>query len=248
MKCCPNCKQSFERLSAHWAHSSCEYPNIDRRHHKILTGLLMAEGNIHFPNEGNPSFKIDNTNRRFLEWLDTEFGCLSSGITVKKSAEESARDIRERGRDKEADASNYSTIYRFRSRNHPGLKKYKPWYEQDWENLPDDLSLTPWSLKMWYIGHGNYREGRKGIRINCTKQRGNEDQLCSLFDSIDISPWFEESNRGDGSEIYVMGFNRSDTEKFFKYIGPPVQGVAEMWPKEWRHDHDSPRQNVYLDS
>ena len=208
----------------------------------------MAEGNIEFPDEGNPTFKIDNTNREFLEWLDTEFGCLSTGISVKKSAEESARDIRERGRDAEADASDYSTVYRFRTRTHPDLTRYRPWYEQGWTQFPDDLSLTPWSLKMWYIGHGNYREERKEIRINCSKQRGNEDQLRGLFDPIGISPWFEESERGDGSNIYVMGFNRGDTERFFEYIGPPVLGVAEDWPEEWHDDYVPPRQNVYFDS
>jgi len=210
---CPNCdRDGLTHLSTHWAGSKCEYPKLSEEQEKIVTGVLMGDGNIHIKEGRNPSLRINITRREYVEYLSNKFDIMSCNITTT-----------------DTDNKNHSRIYSWRTRNTPQLSKFADWYNSGEKVFPSDIDLTPTVLKHWYVCDGNYNNSnqQRRIRISMLNEKDEKDKIESYFSkSCDINNfyWDESSNRCD------LVFNVDTTEQLFNYMGEPLPGFKYKWP------------------
>lgn len=230
---CPSCEKEFERLGLHWWHGSCPYPEIDSVLRDRLLGLLAGDGSIPKQQGGNNSiFHIPLNNLRFLRWLDTELGVLSTGVKRKKTAEQLAQNNRDSGFSPEAKSENYRDMYTIWTRTHPFFNELRgKWYRTGSKRIPDDFEITPRIAKFWYISDGYLDVGRWGrprIEIKARTERGRSEFLLELFRRVGFEPVFHRSE---------IRFTCDDTERFIKWIGECPPGFEYKWAIDSREQY-----------
>jgi len=229
MERCPSCDKEFSRVTSHWGQSDCGYPELTERQKKIATGLVMGDADV-LRTGGNPSIRVRMTNKKFLNWLKEEFGCLATDITLEVSGEEAL----ERNKHSDfikttEDTEVYKDLYRVVLRANMWYSNLAEWYDTGEKVWPDDISFEPLTVKMWYVCDGWYDEssGRPAIRAN--NESENLYEHIGRFKQVGLEPT-KQSNRD------VIRFNKSKADKFFEYIGEPVPGFEYKW-SEWGEDY-----------
>jgi len=115
---CQQCGNEYQRIGGHWSKSSsCSHPSFTDHQQKIITGLLMGDGSICFSNK-NPYVEVSMISPNYLQYVANEFGVLSSGVSLKMTAAENAKAKRDSGFSPNANAENYSDVYRWCSMSH----------------------------------------------------------------------------------------------------------------------------------
>lgn len=223
---CPSCNMRFNKLGQHWRQSSCDYPPLSDKQKDIITGCLMGDGTIvyHDTDTQKPTLRVVNSNIDYLCHLSELFGILGSGISTVVTADESAENDRESGWNPGADPDNYSDIYRFSTRGHPNFDEFSEWYKSGEKVFPDDILLTPTTLKHWYVCDGSYSPDRNRSKIGITNEKNNSEKIENYFNEI-------------GIEAYVSGedirFNVPGTKDLIRYIGDPLPGFRYKWPDNY---------------
>ncbi|QRD99675.1 laglidadg endonuclease [Halorubrum virus VOLN27B] len=162
-------------------------------------------------------------NRRFLEWLDVQFGVLTTGVTKIRTAEEQAENSRKTGFTTTVNDENYHDLYMCNTRSLPELQPYSEWYSSGKKVFPESIRLTPLTLKMWYVTDGSltHRVGkRKPMQIGCSNESDRGDFLESLFEDTPISPRFDGKN---------LWFGVDDTDTALEWMGSPPPGFEYKW-------------------
>lgn len=227
---CRQCGETKKNLGNHWRLShSCDYPEPTDRQTEIIRGLLFGGGNIidreASGNAGrNPQLTTTSTRRDFIEWLDDEFGAMGRGIV---STDETA-DLRQSLEDlteEERDQLKSNTVYRWRTRNLPFLRRYLDrWHVDDEKSIPPTVSPTPWFLRIVYAKCGNLDtqtiDNGQNLRFSVEKTAGDVEEWLRL-----LSPF---SPRVQGRHIFA-----TDASTFFDYIGHnPIPGFENKWPDD----------------
>jgi hypothetical protein len=225
MAVCKQCGQSKDNLSNHWRMSQeCNYPDVTKKQNDVLTGILMGDGSLD-RRGANSNMKIEMINKEYLEYVDEVLDNLSNGVYKTQSAEESASRMRNSGFRPDARAKNYSAVYRLTTKTHPKLNNFDSWYETGEKVIPK-IELTPTILKHWYVCDGHLQNKNKNHRprvgIGITNEYERSDKLEQMFieKGLDANPT-ESKNLDIGVE---------HTEKFFEFIGEPVDGFKYKWP------------------
>jgi len=235
---CEQCGNDYKKIGSHWSHpkTDCSHPEISDYKMELLTGMLMGDGCIGRQSK-NPYFQALMIAEEFLEWLDNELGWLSTGTHLHTTAEESAKDNRDRNFGPNAKAENYHNIYRLLSRTHPDLSELSDWYATGKKVFPDDIELTPNVLKMWYVGDGHYAD--KGtsnhISIAMSNEIDRRNNIEQLFENIgfEVGNW-RIAERNNGSKRCSLRFHADESQQLFDYMGNPPDGFAYKWPESYR--------------
>ena len=212
---CPTCGQEFKRVTTHWNQSDCPYPSVSAEQWEIITGILMGDG---WFDSTNGIFGVDNTNLRFLVWLDGFLDILSTGVyKVKKAGERTATIAGH-------EVTNRKPQYRVKTKQIPEFKKLSRWYDQNGDKrYPSDLELTPHLTKMWYVSDGCYnkKDGESPVvQIGCHNEAGRVGSLKSLFHEVGFEPsWW-----GDR-----LGFGYEESERLLNWMGEPPAGFEYKW-------------------
>ena len=181
---CPDCGDSFEKVGLHWSRGSCNYPTPDGGVDDILTGLYMGDGSLAAHDSKNPYMRWNNTNKRFLEYVDSRLRWLSTGVRLRKSAEESAQQRLDRDQEGwTVDPENFNPIYATRTRRLPYFRKFKRWTETSQKRYPDDLDLTPTvaSIDTLVMGQSTGCEHTlQELRLHVGMNR-TESSSCSVY-------------------------------------------------------------------
>lgn len=184
----------------------------------------MGDGYI-FRNDGeNPYLDVKMTNEEFLAWLYDELEPLSRYFKHEQTAKEKAEINKRNGYSDDAREEDYNDVYGFSTRCLPELRQYADWYESGKKRFPDDLELTPLTLKMWYVCDGSKFEQEKTrpvIEIGCANEKDREEYIKGLFSSLDVSPRFDDG---------IIRFRVDDSEKLWEYMGDSVPGFEYKWP------------------
>lgn len=238
---CPSCGREFERLGLHWWHRTCPYPTVSEEQDQILTGLLMGDASIPDQTGGNNSiFHLPMTNRRFLEWFDSRMGVLTTGVSLKKTAEELASNNRQSGFSPTAEPSNYHDIYTVWSRTNPYFDELRGrWYQQGKKHFPESLTLTPTRTKFWYLSDGYLDVGRWGrprIEIKTRNENDRVDYVLSLFEDVGFSPVFRRNE---------LRFTCDDTERLVSWMGDPAPGFEYKWELDSRERYRELKKKAY---
>jgi len=219
---CNDCCNEYERIAQHWALSSCDYPEMSDYQHELVTGLLMSDGCVSSNENSKARLRVVSTDREFLEWIDSQFPQIGSGIGKKRQNNSdlvSEYDLKD--------------VYTWHSKRHPVFEQYEQWYESGEKVWPDDIDLTPATLAMLHAGDGHFvEEGRLGsIQIAMANEHGNEEKIEEMFEraGFEVMSWYR-SEREDGSWNHAAVFSVDDTEKMFEYMIDCPPGMERKWP------------------
>lgn len=219
MQTCHDCGNEYTRPSMHWAQSSCSYPKIDERHHEILTGMMMgdawAEGS-----DQKARVRIESVTKEYLEHLSKELP-ISRGVSLRRTAEEMAELTG-------SNVDNTRDVYKLDTISHPELGRYRSWYQSGEKVWPDDIQLTPITLKHWYCGDGHYNNAgsNRHIQLAMSNEMENTDKVSRIFDRAD----FTTSNYNVQDTVCDLTFTVDETERLFEYMGEPLPGFEYKWP------------------
>ena len=230
MATCPECDNEYSCLGNHWGMSDCSYPSLTQKQKEVITGILMGDGCI-CDTSKNPRLKVTNTSEKYLQYLDELFGCLSSGYHVSKTPEESA--AIKKPHSETSNVENCSTIYEWSTRSLPELKEFS-WYSSGKKVWPDDIDLTPTTLKHWFCGDGTWNNSgyRNYIAIAMKNERENTEKVTSYFENVNIpSP----SNYATTNGVCIAQFTTKDSSTLWEYMGDPIDGFEYKWPSEYRN-------------
>lgn len=225
---CPNCGDyTGGNIGCHWAQSSsCTYPDIENEKLEIMEGLLMGDGCIDDPPNQNSSFILGMTNKSFIDYISSELGWMASNISKSKTAHESAKQAVRSGFHTDAKGENYSDVYRLTTPSHPQLSEMREeWYSDGEKIYPKSLELTPRRLRLWYVTDGYRDDHSSRVTIGCKNEISRRGNVLRLFEPLQIDPSYKTH------EIVIKA---DDREKFFEYIGNPVDGFKYKWPERFR--------------
>lgn len=206
----------------------------------MVLGLLLGDGSIPTQPDGtNGVFHVSMVNRQFLEWYDHRMGVFTTGVSLKKTAEELAENNRKSGFSPNARAENYHDMYTVWSRGHPYFTHLRKWYESGTKRIPDSLELTPEIAKFWYISDGcldvnRDRTPRATIRVRTEADRS--EFLLDLFRSHGFDPRFQ---RGE------IRFSCAESPAFLDWMGNPPPGFEYKWVLDSRERYDRLKTQAY---
>lgn len=240
---CPSCGSGYKALGGHWT-GSCDPPQLTDYQNELLTGLLMGDGYLRNQQNGNSHFNVRVIKKPFLEWLDDQFGALSTGVRLKRTAEEIAKKNRESGFSSNADADDYHDYWSLQSRTLPELNDWrKNWYDPDHGKcFPENIDLTPTTMKMWFISDWHYNTSDSQNHVEC--KTSNEalygDKLKSYFESLPIDPSLNvyHADKYSNGKYLQIRCSVDDTQRLFEYMGSPVPGFEYKWPESYHGSFD----------
>lgn len=228
---CPECEQyTGKYLGHHWNSSStCSHPKLTKEQEEILVGILMGDGTIFPPDQSaNHRLQTKMCNKEYLGYVDSKFGIVGCGVTQCRTPEESA-ELAVSGGYTEADSENYSAMYSWNTRNLPDISRFREWYKSGKKVFPDNLKITPTTLKHWYVCDGSYNDNgsRNYIKISVHNERKQVDKLLSYFRTSGLP----EPRVGEREENCKLCWTVSGTKEMFEYMGEPLPGFEYKWSK-----------------
>lgn len=232
---CPSCGSEYKQLGSHWNQSSCNHPKLNDHQKEVITGLLMGDGSIQSQSK-NPNLVIGSISENYLHHLDDLFGVLATGVSLYCTAEEGAEKSRKSGFNPDAEAENYSDVYKLRTRKLPELHEFS-WYKTGQKEFPEDIDLTPTVLKHWYCGDGswNNKRGYGYIKITTGNEANNTEKITKIFKNSSLP---EPSNyniwkSSDDDMKCDIQFTVEQSKKLFEYMGSPPPDFEYKWPSEY---------------
>jgi hypothetical protein len=224
---CPVCgKKGLSRIGQHWS-MSCSHPRINSVERSIFTGLLMGDGHIP-PANKNTHLRVRMVNKEFLNWLDNEVS-LPSKVKFIKSAEESAKQNRDRDFRPEASAENYSDVYELRTAFHPYFTALrKIFYTPNKEFTSENILLNSESVRMWYVCDGTLRRANAENRRPAVEFRLDSQSDLSQELADKVSEKFDITARASSSGN-VIRVSTEDTDRMFEWLGKPPTGFKHKW-------------------
>jgi hypothetical protein len=233
---CEQCDSRFERVGSHWARSQCNHSEIADYKIKILRGFLLGDGYLS-RQCGNPNFEIRMINREFLEWVDKQLGWISTGVSMVKTAKESAENTRKFS-DVQGDVGKHQDVYSLTTRSHPSFSDFEQWYDGGRSMIPDDIEVSTTALKVWFVSDGNVNFGNPQARIRFTSQTeaNNGENISHILKSHG----FDVLNTGP--DFYIPAHQ---TDEFLNYIGSALPGFEYKWETESFEKYQQKKNKVY---
>lgn len=187
----------------------------------FLNGELLGDGHLNAISKNKKDitsirYQHGSSKREYLIWLSkklSKFGLEQSGI------------IRER-KHYIPTSIGICTDYHYSTKSYRKLiPYYNKWYNNKIKIIPEDLELTPITLRQWYIGDGFYNN-RKDIGFSSYNFSKSEvKSLIELLDNIGIKSSMMKSNG--------IHFSRYSIGIFFDYIGPCPEEIKSIYGYKW---------------
>jgi hypothetical protein len=195
----------------------------------------MGDGSVNTQSNAKPRFRVDNTNQRFLEWVDNELGCYSTGVRKVKTASEVASSFSKTGFTEDVDESNCQDVYAVHTRTSPKFDEFAEWYESGRKVFPSNISLTPLTLKMWFVcdGYANKRGSSYYVGIQMANELSERDKIGGMFSDgpgVEVSYWNVRDE--EGCSYCCAEFDVDSSQKLVSYMGDVVPGFEYKWPND----------------
>lgn len=206
---CPDCGESFLSVGSHWWQTDCTPPEPSDELQRIIDGLVLGDGHIHFPGPDRPGYlQVRMTNREFVEWLDDRLGQFSTGARLYREATDRRK-----------------TAYSVRTRSLGWFDRYRAWYQAGRTVVPPEYSLTPTAAKLWYVSDGSLCWGEApSLRLYCEDYLSQDpNRVRSLFESHGFTPTVEPNG---------LFFPIADRRRLLDWLGPAPPGFEYKWETE----------------
>lgn len=210
---CPDCEERFLSVGSHWWQTDCEPPDPSPRIRRLVDGLVLGDGHVHFPDPDRPGYlQVRMANREFVEWLDEQLGWLSTGARLYR--EETTR---------------RQTVYSVRTRSLDWFDRYRDWYEDGDAWIPPGYSLSRETARTWYVSDGSACwNGDRFCSVRIAGRRLAAEQperFAGLLDEAGFEARITE--RG-------LRFRPPDGRQFLGWLGPSPPGFEYKWETESR--------------
>jgi hypothetical protein len=226
---CPSCGREFSGIGQHLSFSDCPYPNISDEQNKIIDGVLMGDGSLSTQNN-NPYFRVVNTSKQYLEFLDGKLGVLTTGVKLLRTAEESANRDNKSGFNTGACKSDYSDVYYLQSLSHPDYTRYKDWYNSDGKSFSGKVDINPISVSHWYVCDGHIRTDRGNqIKVSAVNEMDNIENLRKSIEESGC-PSFDRVENSDAAHLSLV-WNKDSARDLLEYMCGPISGYEHKYPK-----------------
>lgn len=239
--CCPGCGSEFTNkgIGHHWRQSNCSQPEITSYQEDLVTGLLMGDGCIESRKSGSILY-LGMINKPFLDWVDDQFGLLSTGVKKRDTAAESAERARKSGFRPSAKSENYHDVYMMRTRTLSDLDEFRGWYSTGQKVFPD-VELTPTIAKMWYCTDGGLaasKLGRNQAQIRCRNESERIGYLVKMFNDVGFNPTVTNNDTR-------LCFDSNETEEFLNWMGDPAPGFEYKWVSSSYDEYHSEKEKIF---
>lgn len=218
---CPYCWNWYTGIGQHWSRGSCSYPPMSQYKKDLMKGMALGDGYVDTQNK-NPCFVLYNTNVTFLEWLQTELGWLGNSVRCHIYAKDAVSDVLKDSGTKPDDCLD---MHLLSTKSHPEFDEFGSWYDSGEIIFPVDLSVSPITLKVWYVSDGS-------LNYNCHGQYKTRVEFTSLNESerpTRIKGALEEHGFTVRNSGQNFALSTEDTEEFFNLIGDPLPGFEYKW-------------------
>lgn len=199
---------------------------------EFLNGLLLGDGHLERGSRFSAHYMQSSKFKSYLVWLSSELASL--GL-------EQAGKINKRSIDLTPPYTGY-TSYSYSSRAYFELSVlHSKWYRKARKNekmkngrpkkwikiLPQDLILTPLTVRQWHLGDGSItRKRSRWIMLNCQCFEPNEVNF--LVKSLRHLGILATRRKDNGIQL-----STKSTKPFLSYIGPcPVECYRYRWGQE----------------
>jgi len=232
---CPECGEEYKRLGSHWVYNPSHRPNFTQQQKEVITGLLMGDGSINESNK-NPRIVSNMISKNYLEYIDNIFACLGTGVSLVRTAKDSAKQNRDRGFRPNAKEENYSDVYRWESRSHPHLQKWADWYSTGEKVWPKDIELTPTVFKHWYCCDGYWanKNSKNCIEVSMANEINNRNKINKMFKNVSLpSPSNYVISEIKGVEACTATWTVEQSKELWEYMGEPLPDFHYKWPERY---------------
>lgn len=205
---CPECGDEKDRISQHWAKSSCDYPEIPSDLRAVLDGLVLAGGTI-AGNGSNRHLTIGTTNADLADWTASELNWLHHGT-----------------RETETDDDSRDSVYRIRTPAHPGLNRYERWPrapDSRGRIPPDRFSLSARTARVWHAFAGSLLFREYDSQRSATFSAKYDDRA-EWIQRVLADVEFDATRAGKRVQLPP-----TETARWLSWIGAPVPGVEHKW-------------------
>jgi len=224
---CSGCGRWYRHLIKHWNDSDCALVTPSDEQLAVLTGILMGDGTL-LRDGKTAAVSVEMTNHRYLRWLDSELGMLSTGVSVKHTEEEQR--IRAQNSQLEGirNSTSYKSSYLLLTRKHPDFNQFRQWYATDEKQYPTDLAVTPTILRHWYCCDGTLnisaKKSNPEATIICKNESHREEFVVNLLEDA-------------GFDVYVRDgrfrFPVAETRRLLDWIAPAPPGFEYKWAQSY---------------
>lgn len=210
----------IEKRPAHHLPNTLDEPFSDE-FVAILDGELLGDGCLYprYENSQGAVYQHGTAKSAYLDWLTNLFE--SEGFSTQRG-EHMKREDREGWND--------TMNYKMWTLNYTSLlDEYQRWYPNGEKRVPDDIEISPLTLRHWYIGDGSYSVrdcGFEEIKL-CTYgfTDSGRTRLVRELESAGI-----QTNVQGSGVLYVTADSR---ERFFEYMAPPPGELEDVYGYKW---------------
>lgn len=213
-------------MASHWAHSSsCDYPQFSGKQEDIIRGLMFGDGSLTFrDSDYNTRLSVTMIVKDLLNHLSTEFPNHDTRVNLHSTAENTAQKLVESGFSPETDVEDCHDSYIFRFTN-PSLDMFTDWYEDEGLVWPDDVPMSPTTLKYWYCSDGTTNTSNS-IRVSISSQKfESESGQKKARRYFEDTPVPEPSFSGH----HMCWYGEEDVSEVLDYMGQPLPGFEYKW-------------------
>lgn len=240
---CHQCENPYTRIGYHWSNGRCSYPEIPEYKQELIDGLMLGDGTLRTHTK-NPFVQTYMINQPFLEWLDTQLGWLSTGVSLYRTAEKSAEHSRNNGHP-DADPEDYHDVYVMQTRSMDAFKKYESWYSGgNGKRFPDTLTISPQIARIWYSCDGSLNYDRRYPSSRPHATIGVQNEMSNIQNVLRM---FNESTLNHQPEVdeHTIRFNVEETEDLLEWMGSPPPGFEYKWMNDNFDQYKALKQEAY---
>lgn len=194
----------------------------------FLDDELLGDGSLSRTSTYSSYYSHNSKHKGYLEWLGLQLQ--SMGIEPLERIQRVPSGFRE---------DRFG--YRLKTKSYDGLKALRDrWYNSGSKTVPNDIEVSPVTVRQWYIGDGSLVEqrGRHHLTLHTLGFTFEDTELLihKLAD-VGIECTLETVRRNGRSypKIYVRMRSLKD---FFAYIGPCPPEISHIYGYKWRQTGD----------
>jgi len=223
---CPECEEEYESIGTHWRYKPEHRIEIPSAQKSIFTGLLMGDGTLIRKNK-TPYMTLVMTNKEFIEYISSIFGCLAGDVKIKHTPEEASEAAKRIN--PEAKPENYSTQFILRFTSHPYYNSFKSWYGESGKEWPVDFDYDLLTFKTLYCCDGHYDNSgtNSELQLSATNEMDNKQKLKKIVNNFGLP---QPSRMTQDNIVWDV----KSSEKIFAMMGGPMPGFEYKWPEEYR--------------